>query len=238
MHPHLNRGRSYGVLVALWIASATAGCGSDAKPAGESEATAHVAASASTPKPAITGPKVAFLGDSISAGLHLAEDDAFPAVLQQKLAARGEPFQLINAGVSGDTTAGGLRRVDWLLKQKPAIVVVELGANDGMRGIAPNVMEKNLRGILEKIGATDAQPLLLGLRIPPSLGAQHEAEFAAVYDRLADELDVPFVPFFMDGVAGDPKLNLQDGIHPTVEGHVILARNVEDALLELLKKID
>ena len=210
-------------------------------PAGQSEATAHAGAGSppTTPlNPAITGPKVAFLGDSISAGLHLAEDEAFPAVLQQKLAARGEPFQLINAGVSGDTTAGGLRRVDWLLKQKPAIVVVELGANDGMRGVAPNAMEKNLRGILEKIAATDSEPLLLGLRIPPSLGAQHEADFAGVYDRLAEELDVPFVPSFMKGVAGDPRLNLQDGIHPTVEGHVILASNVEDALYELLKKID
>lgn len=184
------------------------------------------------------GPKVVFLGDSVAAGIHLAESEAFPAVLQRKLAARGAPFQLINAGVSGDTTAGGLRRVDWVLKQRPAIVVVELGANDGMRGIAPGEMEKNLRGILEKIAASEAKPLLLGMRIPPSFGAEHEQAFAAVYERLADDLDVAFVPFFMKGVAAVPALNLEDGIHPTVRGHELLADNVEDALLELVQEVD
>jgi acyl-CoA thioesterase-1 len=187
-------------------------------------------------KPQSAGPKVVFLGDSISAGLHLAEDDAFPAVLQRKLAARGEPFQLINAGVSGDTTAGGLRRADWLLKQNPAIVVVELGANDGMRGINPKVMADNLEGILDKIEATDAKTLLLGMRIPPSFGGEHVEEFAAVFDRLGKDAD-GYVPFFMKGVAGDATLNLEDGIHPTVEGHAILASNVEDALYELLREI-
>ena len=223
------------MLVALWIASATAACRSDREPKAVGEASAHAA----TAEPAAqAAPKVVFLGDSVAAGIHLAESDAFPAVLQRKLAARGVPFQLINAGVSGDTTAGGLRRVDWVLKQQPAIVVVELGANDGMRGIAPAEIEKNLRGILEKIAATKAKPLLLGMRIPPSFGADHVNEFTAIYDRLADELDVPYVPFFMKGVAAVPELNLEDGIHPTVQGHVLLAANVEDALLKLLQQID
>jgi acyl-CoA thioesterase-1 len=182
-----------------------------------------------------TGPKVVFLGDSVAAGIHLSADEAFPAVLQRKLAARGKPFQLINAGVSGDTSAGGLRRVDWLLKQSPNIVVVELGANDGMRGIAPAVMEHNLRGIVEKIQASGAQTLLLGMRIPPSFGADHAAELAAVYERIADDLEVPFVPYFMKGVAGVPELNLQDGIHPTAEGHERLASTLQEPLQELLE---
>lgn len=226
------------MLVALWIASATAACASEPKTAPKPEAPAHAAVAQTVPEPVHAGPKVVFLGDSVAAGLHLAESDAFPAVLQQRLAARGVPFQLINAGVSGDTSAGGLRRLDWLLKQQPAIVVVELGANDGMRGVPLLEMEKNLRAILEKISATKAKPLLLGMRIPASFGAEHASAFAAVYDRLAQELHVAYVPFFMKGVAAVPELNLQDGIHPTVEGHKILARNVEDALLELLKTVE
>jgi acyl-CoA thioesterase-1 len=229
------------VLVALWIASATAACRSEPKASVQGEATAHVATGASAeaaPSKVSAGPKVVFLGDSVAAGIHLAESDAFPAVVQHKLAARGTPFELINAGVSGDTTAGGLRRVDWLLKQQPAVVVIELGANDGMRGVAPKEIEKNLRGILDKIAATKAKPLLLGMRIPESYGAEHATELAAVYDRLAEDFHVAYVPFFMKGVAAVPKLNLEDGIHPTVEGHVILAANIEDALLELLKELD
>lgn len=192
---------------------------------------------AAAPEP-IAGPKVVFLGDSVAAGIHLAEDEAFPAVLQRKLAARGVPFRLINAGVSGDTTAGGVRRVDWLLKQKPDVVVVELGANDAMRGVAPAEIEKNLRAILEKISAAGAEALLLGMRIPPSYGADHSEAFAAAYQRIADDLDVAFVPFFMNGVAAVPALNLEDGIHPTAEGHVRLAANVEDALLKLVNEVD
>jgi acyl-CoA thioesterase-1 len=226
------------VLVALCIATATAGCGSERAPTAKSEATVPAASAPPPATPEIAGPKVIFLGDSIAAGIHLAEDEAFPAVLQQKLAARGAPFHLVNAGVSGDTTAGGLRRTDWLLKQKPAIVVVELGANDAMRGIAPAEVEKNLRGILDKIKASGAEALLLGMRIPPSYGAEHSEAFATLYDRVADELDVAYVPFFMRGVAAVPSLNLEDGIHPTAQGHVLLAANVEDKLLELVKEAD
>lgn len=195
------------------------------------------AAAAATPEPN-AGPKVVFLGDSISAGIHLAEDEAFPAVLQRKLTARGVPFRLINAGVSGDTAAGGLRRVDWVLKQKPDVVVIELGANDAMRGIAPDEIEKNLRGIVEKISTAGARALLLGMRIPPSYGPEHSEAFSALYERVARDLDLSFVPFFMNGVAAVPELNLEDGIHPTAEGHVRLAANVEDELLKVLREVD
>lgn len=195
------------------------------------------AAAVATPEPN-AGPKVVFLGDSISAGIHLAEDEAFPAVLQRKLTARGVPFRLINAGVSGDTAAGGLRRVDWVLKQKPDVVVIELGANDAMRGIAPDEIEKNLRGIVEKISTAGARALLLGMRIPPSYGPEHSEAFSALYERVARDLDLSFVPFFMNGVAAVPELNLEDGIHPTAEGHVRLAANVEDELLKVLREVD
>lgn len=180
-------------------------------------------------------PKVAILGDSIAAGLHLAAEQAFPAVMQRKLAAAGTPFQLVNAGVSGDTTAGGLRRVDWLLKQSPRVVVIELGANDGMRGVPVATVESNLRAIITKIQGAGAQPLLLGVRIPPSYGAEYVRDLEAVYPRIAKDMEVPLVPFFMRGVAGHNELNLPDGIHPTPEGHERIANTVAGRLKALLR---
>lgn len=179
-------------------------------------------------------PKVAFLGDSIAAGLHLAADQAFPAVLHTQLAASGNAFELMNGGVSGDTTAGGLRRVDWLLKQAPKVVVIELGANDGMRGVPVAEVEKNLRAIIVKVQAAGATPLLLGMLIPPNYGPEYVNAFEAMYPRLAQELHVAFVPSFMEGVAGVAALNLEDGIHPTPEGHVQLATKVAEPLRKLL----
>ncbi|MFT3925539.1 MAG: arylesterase [Myxococcales bacterium] len=171
-----------------------------------------------------------FLGDSITAGLHLTADQAFPALLEKNLGSSGAPFRLLNAGVSGDTSAGGLRRVDWLLKQKPRLVVLELGANDGLRGIPVPTIEANLRAIVEKVRAAGAGCLLLGMRIPPNYGADYAGAFEALYPKLAQELSVPLVPYFMQGVAGVPTLNLEDGLHPTAEGHAKLAANVETAL--------
>ncbi|MET0388160.1 MAG: arylesterase, partial [Polyangiales bacterium] len=176
-------------------------------------------------------------GDSISAGLHLAAEQAFPALLKRRFASSKLAFELVNAGVSGDTTAGGLRRVDWLLKQSPRAVVVELGANDGMRGVPVANIEANLREIVSKLQAADAKVLLLGMRIPPSYGTDYAADFAAIYPRVAKDLHVDLVPFFMDGVAGRPELNLSDGIHPTPEGHEKLASNVAEPLRALLAQL-
>jgi len=184
--------------------------------------------------PAQKTPLVVFLGDSISAGLDVAAEDAFPAQLQRKLATTEAAFRLVNAGVSGDTTAGGLRRLDWLLAQKPAVVVVELGANDGLRGGPHAEIERNLREILAKVRAGGAAPLLLGMRLPPSYGPDYEAGFEALYVRLAEELRVAFVPYFMAGVAGVPERNQPDGLHPTPQGHTRLADNVAPALRALL----
>lgn len=169
-----------------------------------------------------------FLGDSLSAGLHLAADEAFPAVLQRQLAAEGVRFQLANAGVSGDTTAGGLRRVDWVLRQRPAFVVVELGANDGLRGVPLASIEQNLRAIIIKIKAQGARVMLLGMRLPPSAGVDYTRDFEALYARVAESEQVAFVPFFMQGVAGVPELNLPDGLHPTAEGHMRIAQTLRE----------
>jgi acyl-CoA thioesterase-1 len=174
------------------------------------------------------GPKVVFLGDSLSAGAHLGAEQAFPAVLHQKLVAQGIPFQLANAGVSGDTSAGGLRRVDWILRAKPAFVVVELGANDGLRGLPLAGIEQNLRAIIAKIKAYGARVMLLGIRLPPSVGADYTRDFEAIYARIAADSQVAFVPFFMEGVAGVPELNLPDGLHPTAEGHARIAEKLRE----------
>ena len=182
-------------------------------------------------------PKVAFLGDSIAAGLHLERDHAFPQVLARRSADAGRPFHLVNAGISGDTTSNGLRRVDWLLQQKPDILVIELGGNDGLRGLGLPLIEQNLKAIIQAAKKGGAIPLLLGLRLPPNYGEEYTEGFAALYDRLAKEEQVAYVSFFMKGVAGVPELNLEDGLHPNREGHEKLADTVEPALRELLAKV-
>jgi acyl-CoA thioesterase-1 len=180
-------------------------------------------------------PLVVFFGDSISAGIHLAEDDAFPAIVQRRLYGQGVRFRLINAGNSGETTTGGLRRIDWLLRQKPDVVVVELGGNDGLRGQPVKGVRDNLAKILDKVKAAGAKALLLGMRIPSSYGAGYTEAFAKVYDDLAKERDIAYVPFFMKEVAGKEEFFLEDALHPNVEGHKILAKSVAKALRELLK---
>jgi acyl-CoA thioesterase-1 len=195
-------------------------------------------ARAQAPGPEIPpdAPKVVFLGDSISAGLHLEPGQAFPALVQRTLAAEGHPFHLVNAGVSGDTSAGGLRRLDWLLEQDPDVLVVELGGNDGLRGQPLEEIEARLRRIVQRAQEAGARVLLLGVRVPPSLGAEYAGGFEALYPRLAKELGCDFVPYFMEGTAGIPGQMLEDGIHPSAAGHERLAANVVPALRELLRR--
>jgi acyl-CoA thioesterase-1 len=209
-------------------------------PALPGEAPAAQAGTRGVEAPAVPAdaPLVVFLGDSISAGLHLSANEAFPAVVQRELFDRGVPFRLVNAGVSGDTSAGGLRRVDWILQQQPDVVVVELGGNDGLRGQPPEAVEENLRGIVERARAAGAEVLLLGVRLPPNLGPDYVADFEAVYPRLAEELELAFVPHFLDGVGGVPEMNLDDGLHPTPEGHRRIAERVAPALGGLLGRIE
>jgi acyl-CoA thioesterase-1 len=191
-------------------------------------------ATATAPPPAAQStsnrPTVVFLGDSLTAGYGLAEGEAFPALVAAKLAEEGRPIRLVNAGVSGDTSSGGLARLDWLLQQQPAIVVLGLGANDALRGLPLDQLEANLREIVTRSRAAGAEVVLLGMQITPNLGPDYARGYAAIYPRLAAELDLPLVPFLLDGVAADPELNQADGIHPTAEGQRRVAETVFAAL--------
>jgi acyl-CoA thioesterase-1 len=229
-----------------------AGCGGDEAPQAEGQpllapsldggaagpaSDAPERAQRTPPSLPATGPRVVFLGDSLAAGLHLPADEAFPAVLADLLAAEGLPIELVNAGVSGDTTAGGLARLDWLLRQEPDLLVVELGANDGLRGVSLASVEANLRGIVEATRARGVEVLLLGMKLPPNYGADYTTGFEQLFARIAAETGVPFVPFFLDGVAADPELNLPDGIHPNSEGHRVVAENLLGALRPLVQEL-
>jgi len=178
---------------------------------------------------------VVVLGDSLSAGLGVAVDEAFPARLQARLRADGYDYRVVNAGVSGDTTAGGLRRVDWVLRAKPDVVVVALGANDGLRGLSPQAMRANLEAIVGRLQAAGARVLLAGMRLPPNYGADYTKEFEAVFPEVARRAKVPLMPFLLDGVAADPRLNQPDGIHPTAAGQQLIADRLWPHLRSLLR---
>jgi acyl-CoA thioesterase I len=165
------------------------------------------------------------------------EDQAYPAMVAQRLAAAGHPVRLLNAGVSGDTSAGGLRRLEWLLAQHPAVVVVALGSNDGLRGLPLEETENNLRRIVTRAGEAGGRVLLLGMMVPPNYGPDYAPKFAAIFLRIAKDLEVPLVPFLLEGVGGRPDLNQADGIHPTVAGHRILAETVYPRLESIVSRI-
>ncbi len=172
------------------------------------------------------GPLVVFLGDSLTAGYGLSQEEAFPSRLGSLLRDEGHPVRVVNAGVSGDTSAGGLQRIDWLLRQEPDVVVIELGANDGLRGLDPEQTASNLRALIARVRSAGARTLLVGIKLPPNYGTEFTSRFEAIYPALALETGVALVPFLLEGVAGDPSLNLGDGIHPTAEGQMRAARNV------------
>src|SRR3954470_8609940 len=171
-------------------------------------------------------PLVVFLGDSLTAGLGLNEDQAYPALLGKKLEAEGLPVRVINAGVSGDTTAGGLSRLSWLLNQHPDVVVVALGGNDGLRALPIEAANHTLREIDRRCQAAGARVLLLGLQMPPNYGPEYTARFAAMYPKIAQDMNTALLPFMLTGVGGIQGLNQADGIHPTAKGQEIVAKNV------------
>ena len=189
------------------------------------------------PGAAETGaPLVMFLGDSLTAGLGLPQEQAYPALVGSRLEEAGEPVRVVNAGVSGDTTAGGLRRLDWLLQQRPDVLVVALGANDGLRGLPPEEAKRNLRAIVRRGREAGCEVVLCGMMIPTSYGRDYFREFAGIYPALARDMDVPFVPFLLDGVGGVPERNQPDGIHPTAEGQRRMAENLLPTLREALQR--
>jgi acyl-CoA thioesterase-1 len=180
---------------------------------------------------------VVALGDSLTAGLGVAPDEAFPARLEARLRAEGFAYRVVNAGVSGDTTAGGLRRVDWVLRSKPDVVIVALGANDGLRGQSPQSMRENLDQIVGRLQAAGARVLLAGMRLPPNYGGEYTREFEAVFPAVARKAKVTLMPFLLDGVAGVPGLNQPDGIHPTAAGQQVIADHLWPYLRPLLHPI-
>ena len=180
---------------------------------------------------------VVALGDSLTAGLGVAADEAFPARLQARLRAEGYDYRVVNAGVSGDTTAGGLRRVDWALRAHPDVVIVALGANDGLRGQSPQAIRANLEEIVEWLQASGARVLLVGMRLPPNYGAEYTKEFEAVFPAVARRAKIALMPFLLDGVAADPRLNQADGIHPTAAGQQMIADRLWPYLRSLLRPI-
>lgn len=177
-----------------------------------------------------------FFGDSLTAGYGVDPDEAYPALIQRKIDEAGRPWRVVNAGLSGETTAGGMRRLDWVLRQPVDLIVIELGANDGLRGLKPEVTRANLQSIIDRIRDRDPQAgiILAGMRIPTNLGPEYTGAFAAIYPELAGKNHVPLIPFLLEGVGGRPELNQGDGIHPTAEGHVRVAETVWKVLLPLL----
>ncbi len=181
--------------------------------------------------------RLAVLGDSLTAGYGLAQSDSFPAQLEAKLADAGLAVVVKNAGVSGDTTAGGRRRLDWLLDDEPQAVIIELGANDGRRGIDPEQTFRNLDAILTRLAEEGLPVLLTGMWAPPNYGLAYGKAFKAVFPRLAEKHDVELYPFFLDGVAGRAGLNQRDGIHPNAEGVAVIVEGILPQVEGLLESI-
>ena len=219
------------ILVACFIISVL-GCSNNKKTDAESQTstTAKVTATIEKKK------TIVFFGNSLTAGYGLTPDQAFPALIQKKIDSLNLPYQVVNAGVSGETTSGGKTRIDWILQQPVDIFVLELGANDGLRGVELPVIRKNLHDIINNVKAKYPQSklLLAGMQIPPNLGINYSTGFRELFAELAQANSIALIPFLLEGVGGETALNLQDGIHPTADGHRILAENVWKELQKLL----
>ena len=205
-------------------------CGADDPRAGGGSAPA--AAAEAEP------PRVVFLGTSLTAGYGLDPSEAYPALLQERIAAAGLPHRVVNAGVSGETSAGALRRLDWLLRQPFDVLVVETGANDMLRGADVSSTRANLEAVVSRVraGRPEARIVLLGMRAMPNLGLSYGRGFARMYEEVAREHDLAFVPFLLEDVAGEPEMNLPDGIHPNTQGQRRLADTVWKVLEDELRR--
>lgn len=181
---------------------------------------------------------ILFFGNSLTAGMGLETQEAFPAIIQRRLDSLGLKYEVINSGLSGETTAGGINRLDWVLKKKVDIFVLELGANDGLRGIPIEETIKNLQEIIDRVWEKDPsiRIILAGMMIPPNMGYEYTSEFQNIFPTLAESNKILLIPFLLEGVAGDKDLNQDDGIHPTVEGQRIVAENVWQILKELVEE--
>lgn len=222
-------------LVVLFVLS-LAGCGGDSSPVQEPRPAARPAGPAPNAAESQSAPRIVFLGDSLTAGLGLPADQSYPSLIGKKLQQQGLDFAIVNAGVSGDTSAGGLRRLDWSLQGDVRALVVALGANDGLRGLPPEEMKKNLSAVIERARDRNIPVVLAGMEAPPNFGADYTREFRQVYADLAEEYDVRFVPFMLLGVAGDASLNQSDGIHPNARGAQMVADLIWAELEPLMRR--
>jgi len=208
-------------------------CTDNKKPAGSDQN--------NTAKETVTVTKkktIIFFGNSLTAGYGLSPSEAFPAIIQKKIDSLGLPYQVVNAGVSGETSSGGKTRIDWILRETVDIFILELGANDGLRGTPLSETKKNLQDIIDKVRAKypDTKLVFAGMEIPPNMGQAYTTEFRNIYTELAAKNNMALIPFLLEGVGGEPELNQADGIHPTAEGHLIVADNVWKQLEKLLQE--
>jgi acyl-CoA thioesterase I len=219
-------------LIALTAGAFAAGC---QKEGGSAPAPPAAAPAPSAAAPAFEGTVVA-VGDSLTAGYGLPETDAYPAQLERKLHQAGYRWRVVNAGISGETSSGTLARVDWILKLKPDIVILETGANDGLRGVDPRVTRDNIDQIVTRLQAQGVVVVLAGMRILANLGPEFTGQFAAIYPKVAAKHRLILIPFFLTGVAGDPALNQPDGIHPVTKGYQIVTDQVYPYLIQAIER--
>jgi acyl-CoA thioesterase-1 len=221
------------VIATFFIITLSFACGNGQKTAGQSKDTSVIAAQQQT-----NTKNILVFGDSLTAGYGLddPQSDSYPSVLQGKIDSAKLPYKIINGGLSGETSAGGKSRIDWLLRQKINVFVLELGANDGLRGLPVTETAKNLQTIIDKVKAKypDAKLVLAGMMVPPNMGADYTASFKAVFPELAKKNNMTLVPFLLQNVAGIRDLNQADGIHPTAKGAKIVAQNVWEKLKGIL----
>src|SRR5688572_7479646 len=180
---------------------------------------------------------ILFFGDSLTAGYGLSPEEAFPALLEKAMTKNGARVRVVNAGLSGETSAGGLSRIDWILRQPIDIFVLELGANDGLRGLPLKQTVSNLQAIIDKVKSKqpNVKIVMAGMMVPPNLGQAYTDEFRRIYPTLAKKNNAILIPFLLEGVAGDEKLNQADGIHPNVAGHQLIAKNLQKTFVELIR---
>lgn len=226
------------LLLAAVLGVSIAACGGSSAP---EPAAARPAASPTAEAPAANStadvrPRVVFLGDSLTAGLGLDQNEAYPSLIQRRIDAEGLGYRVVNAGVSGDTSAGGLSRLDWALEGDVRVLVVALGGNDGLRGLPPAELQKNLATIVERAQAKKIAVILAGMEAPPNFGQDYTVSFRKVYPDVAGQFGVPLIPFLLQGVAGVEGLNQRDGIHPTAEGARTVADNVWTVLRPALRQ--
>jgi acyl-CoA thioesterase I len=225
--------KDYLLTLLLLILTLTAACGRNSSQNVRSAPAPSPVAAAS---PAQSLPKIVAFGDSLTAGLGLTAAESYPSILQKRLEADGFRYEVVNAGVSGDTSAGGVRRIDWALEGDVRFLILELGANDFLRGQPVSEMKKNLGQIIERVKARGVKVLLAGMYAPTNTGADYQREVQSAFQSLAKEYGVPLIPFFLDRVAGVESLNQGDGIHPNAEGTKIVAETVYQSLRPLLEK--